>query len=158
MRDNNINALYVRDGERIGVVTGMNLSKAVVLRRLALDTPLREVCHFDVVAIDADDFIFDALLLMTKQDKRRLAVRRDGVYVGFLEDIDLLGLFAGNSQLIPGRIERARSLDDLAAPAREIQVQVERLHKQGLKVDLVADITSDLNRRLLRPSSRRELE
>ena len=150
MRDNNINALYVRDGERIGVVTGMNLSKAVVLRRLALDTPLREVCHFDVVAIDADDFIFDALLLMTKQDKRRLAVRRDGVYVGFLEDIDLLGLFAGNSQLIPGRIERARSLDDLAAPARDIQAQVERLHRQGLKVDLVADITSDLNRRLLR--------
>ena len=108
MHDNNINALYVRDGERIGVVTGMNLSKAVVLRRLALDTPLSEVCHFDVVAIDADDFIFDALLLMTKQDKRRLAVRRDGVYVGFLEDIDLTWAFCWQLATDSGP-DRARS-------------------------------------------------
>ncbi len=96
MKDNNINALFVRDGQRVGVVTGMNLSKAVVLRRLALDTPVREVCHFDVVSVDGGDFIFDALLLMTKHDKRRLAIRSNGDYVGFLEDIDILGLLAGN--------------------------------------------------------------
>ena len=74
MRDRDINALFVRDGQRLGVVTGMNLSKAVVLHRLPLDTPIREVCHFDVVAVDAEDFIFEALLLMTKHDKRRLAI------------------------------------------------------------------------------------
>ena len=150
MKDNDINALFVRDGQRVGVVTGMNLSKAVVLRRLALDTPVREVCHFDVVSVDGSDFIFDALLLMTKHNKRRLAIRSDGDYVGFLEDIDILGLLAGNSQLIPGRIDRARNLDDLAGAARDIQGQVERLHRQGLKVDLIAEITSDLNRRLFR--------
>jgi CBS domain-containing protein len=149
MRDNNINALFVRDGERIGVVTGMNLSKAVVLRRLLLETAVRDVCHFDIVSVDLDDFIFEALLLMTKHDKRRLAIRSNSHYVGFLEDIDILGLFAGNSQLIPGRIDRSRSIDDLAGAAQDIQAQVERLHRQGLKVDVIAEITSDLNRRLL---------
>ena len=69
---------------------------------------MREACRFDVVSVDLDDFIFEALLLMTKHDKRRLAIRSNGDYVGFLEDIDILGLFAGNSQLIPGRIDRAR--------------------------------------------------
>ena len=113
MRDSDINALFVRDGERVGVVTGMNLSKAVVLRRLPLDTPIRDISHFDVGAVGSDDFIFEALLLMTRHNRRRLAIRSDGAYVGFLEDIDILGLFAGNSQLIPGRIDRARSLDDL---------------------------------------------
>jgi CBS domain-containing protein len=149
MRDNNTNALFVRDGERIGVVTGMNLSKAVVLRRLLLETAVRDVCHFDIVSVDLDDFIFEALLLMTKHDKRRLAIRSNSHYVGFLEDIDILGLFAGNSQLIPGRIDRSRSIDDLAGAAQDIQAQVERLHRQGLKVDVIAEITSDLNRRLL---------
>lgn len=148
MKDNDINALFVRDGERTGVVTGMNLSKAVVLRRLPLNVPVREVCHFDLVSIDLDDFVFEALLLMTKHDKRRLAIRSNGHYVGFLEDIDILGLFAGNSQLIPGRIERARGIEDLADAAQDIQSQVERLHRQGLKVDVIAEITSDLNRRL----------
>jgi CBS domain-containing protein len=149
MKDNNINSLFVRDEERIGVVTGMNLSKAVVLRRLPLETPVREACQFDVVSVDLDDFVFEALLLMTKHDKRRLAIRSNSQYVGFLEDIDILGLFAGNSQLIPGRIERARGIDDLAGAARDIQAQVERLYRQGLKIEIIAEMTSDLNRRLL---------
>jgi CBS domain-containing protein len=33
-------------------------------------------------------------------------------------------------------------------PARDIQAQVERLHKQGVKVEVIAEITSDLNRAL----------
>jgi CBS domain-containing protein len=163
MAESGSNVLFVRDGARIGVVTGMNLSKAAVLRRLPLETPVRDICHFDVVAVDAEDFVFEALLLMTRHDKRRVAVRRNGEYVGFLEDIDILGLVAGNTQLIPGRIDRARSVEELAAPARDIQAQVERLHRQGVKVEQIAELTSDLNRRLfvklfdlLAPASIRE--
>jgi len=149
MREADINALFVRDGGRMGVVTGMNLSKAAILRRLPLETPVRDISHFDVVAVEEDDFIFDALLAMTRHDKRRVAVRGpDGAYAGFLEDIDILGLVAGNSQLIPGRIDRARGLEELGTAARQIQQQVERLHRQGVKVELIAEITSDLNRRL----------
>src|SRR3954469_9274663 len=148
MQDANMNAVYVREEGRIGVVTGMNLAKAVLLKHLPLETPVREVCHFDVIAGDAEDFIFEALLLMTRHDKRRVAVRNGGEFTGFLEDIHILGLVAGNSQLIPGRIDRARSVADLAAPAQDIQGQVERLHRQGVKVEQIAEITSDLNRRL----------
>ncbi len=149
MAEADINALFVQDGERIGVVTGMNLAKAVVLKRLPLETPVREICHFDVIAVEEEDFIFEALLSMTRHDKRRVAVRGpDGAYSGFLEDIDILGLVAGNSQLIPGRIDRARGTEELAIAAREIQAQVERLHRQGVRVEAIADITSDLNRRL----------
>ena len=57
MQEANINALLVEDAGRTGVVTGMNLAKAAVLRRLPLDTPVRDVCHFDVIAVAADDFI-----------------------------------------------------------------------------------------------------
>jgi CBS domain-containing protein len=149
MRDHNTNGLYVLDGNRIGVVTGMNLSKAVVLGRMPLATRVRDICHFDVVDIDLDDFVFEAIIRMTRHNKRRLAVRSGGSYVGMLEDIDILGLVAGNPQLIPGRIDRARSVDDLAGAAADIQAQVERLDRQGLKVEAIAEITSDLNRRLL---------
>src|SRR5262245_62669590 len=52
MRDRDTNALYVRDADRHGVITGMNLSKAVVLDRRPLDTQVRDLCHFDVVSVD----------------------------------------------------------------------------------------------------------
>ena len=41
MRDIDCNALLVRDGERTGIVTGMNLSKAVVLKGMTIDEPVR---------------------------------------------------------------------------------------------------------------------
>jgi CBS domain-containing protein len=142
------NTLFVKDGERIGIITGTNLSKAAVLMAQPLDTKVRDVAHFNIFTVDADDFIFEALIKMTRHRVRRLAVVSNGHYTGTLEDIDILGLVAGNSQLIPGRIDRARSISDLEPAARDIQEQVERLHRQGVKVEVIAEITSDLNRAL----------
>ena len=149
MAEINSNALFVRDGERVGIITGMNLSKAVVLQRKPITAPVGPHTHYDVVALQRDDFVYSALLAMTKHNKRRVAVHEDGTYVGILEDIDLLSFLGGSAQLIAGRIDRATSCDDLAAAAREIEGQVRMLRRQGLRVDVIAEIASDLNRRLM---------
>jgi CBS domain-containing protein len=148
MQDRNNNTLFVRDGDRVGIVTGANLAKAFVVDRKSLETPVREVGHFEVVSIGIDDFVFAAVIAMTRHSKRRLAIKANGEYVGVLEDIDILGLVAGNPQLIPGQIEQARAPAELKSCALDIQSQVERLHRQGARVEVIAEITSDLNRRL----------
>jgi CBS domain-containing protein len=148
MREMDSNALFVRDGERIGIITGMNLSKAVVLRRQSIQTPVREFAHFDVVTIKPDDFVSSALVLMTKLNKRRLAVHDGERFIGVLADIDVLGFLAGSAQVIAGRIERASTQDDLATAARETTAQVRALRRQGVGVDLIGEIVSDLNQRL----------
>ena len=148
MREIDSNALLVRDGKRIGIITGMNLSKAVVLRRKSIQTPVREFAHFDVVTLRPDDFVSSALVLMTKCNKRRLAVHDGERYVGILEDIDVLGFLAGSAQVVAGRIDRASSLDDLAIASREIEAQVRTLRRQGVKVEVIGEIVSDLNQRL----------
>jgi CBS domain-containing protein len=149
MHERNNNTLFVRDGDRVGIITGMNLAKAAVLSGLPLNTPVRDIARFHIHSVGADDFIFEALIQMTRYKKRRLAVTSGGSYNGVLEDIDILGLVAGNSQLIPGRIDRARSVEELELPARDIQNQVERLQRQGVKVEVIAEITSELNRALI---------
>ena len=149
MQEINSNALFVRDGEKTGIITGMNLSKAVVLQRQPITAAVRAYTHFDVVALSPDDFVFTALLSMTKNNKRRVAVKDGDTFTGILEDIDLLSFLGGSAQLIAGRIERAANLSDLAGAAREIDGQVRVLRKQGLKIDVICEIVSDLNRRLL---------
>lgn len=148
MREFNNNTLLVRDGEAIGVITGTDLAKRVVLEGRPLSAAIRDICHFDLATIGIDDFIFDAVIAMTHHNKRRLIIESDGTYVGVLEDIDILGLVAGNPQLIPGQIERARKVEELTTSAHDIQSQVERLHRQSARVEVIAEITSDLNRRL----------
>jgi CBS domain-containing protein len=149
MREIDSNALFVRDGERIGIITGMNLSKAVVLRGQPIGTPVREFAHFDVVTLRPDDFVSAALVLMTKRNKRRVAVHDGERYIGILEDIDLLGFLAGSAQVVAGRIDRASGMGDLAVAARETAAQVRALRRQGVKVEVIGEVVSDLNERLL---------
>ena len=73
----------------------------------------------------------------------------EGAYIGVLEDIDLLSFLAGNSRLVAARIDRATSVADLALGASEIESQTRMLRRQGVKIEVVCEIVSDLNRRLL---------
>ncbi|MGH1569509.1 DUF294 nucleotidyltransferase-like domain-containing protein [Methylobacterium sp. P31] len=148
MLEADTDAVFVDERGQIGVVTGLKLTRACMIRRLPLETPVREIAQFEVVSIEADQLLVDALLIMTRSNKRRIAVTADGRYVGLLRDLDLLGLFAGNSQLIPGRIARATSVADLAGAARDIQDQVERLYRQGVRIEAINGITADLDSRL----------
>ncbi len=150
MTEADTNSLLVQDGTRTGIVTRTNLSKAAIFSKMPLDAPIGDCTSWALISVDRGEYVFDALIAMTRNNKRRLVITDEGEMVGMLEDIDILGLFAGNSQLIPGRIDRAKTIEDLAAAARDIQSQVERLYRQNLKVRDIAAITSDLNRHLFR--------
>jgi CBS domain-containing protein len=148
MRAIKTNALFVRDGARVGLLTGMHLAKAAILERKPIETSVADLAKYEIVTVEADDFVSRALLRMTKHNKRRVAVVDNGEYVGVLEDIDLLSFIAGNSQMVAARIDRASSRDDLGAAAGAIEPQVRMLRRQGVRVEVVAEIVSDLNRHL----------
>ena len=150
MREIDTNALFVRDGDRIGIVTGMNLSKAVVLQRLPLETPVARPRPLRRRRRSTpDDFVFAALLLMTKHNKRPLAVR-DGDLSSAFSRTSTCSAFSPATRssspaasTAPPTARRSRR-----SAAREIAAQVERLRRQGVKVEVIAEIISDLNRRL----------
>ncbi|MGD1015442.1 MAG: putative nucleotidyltransferase substrate binding domain-containing protein [Roseiarcus sp.] len=149
MREVDAKALFVRDGERVGIITGTDLSNAAILKRLPIETTVAGETQYNVVSVAPNDFVSMALLQMTKHNKRRVAVLDDGRYVGIVEDVDLLSFLAGNSQLVAARIDRASSVAELAVAAGGIEGQTRMLRRQGVKIEVVAEIVSDLNRRLL---------
>jgi CBS domain-containing protein len=115
---------------------------------MTIDDPVGAIAQYEMVTVAPDDFVSQALLMMTKHNKRRLVVKEGEHFVGILEDINLLSFFAGNSQLVVGRIDRAATLHELAAAAAQIPEQIRPLRRQGVKFEVVAEIISDLNRRL----------
>jgi CBS domain-containing protein len=141
-------ALFVRDGDRTGVITRSDLVDAAIVNREPIDGPVGPLARHPVVSVARDDFVSTALLRMTKHNKRRVAVVEGGAFVGVLEDIDLLSFLAGNSQLVAQRIDRASSIADLAQAAQKIEPQIRMLRRQGVKIEAVCEIVSDLNRRL----------
>ncbi|ACA14634.1 putative CBS domain and cyclic nucleotide-regulated nucleotidyltransferase [Methylobacterium sp. 4-46] len=143
-----VDAVFIEAGGRTGLLTGHKVTRAAVIEKRPFDTPVRDLAKFDLTAVEADQVLLDALLVMTRHGHRRIAVRENGRYTGWLRDIDLLGAFAGNAQLVPSRIDRAERPEELREPAQDIAVQAEQLHRQGVRVDAIAQVISDLNRRL----------
>jgi CBS domain-containing protein len=148
MQTVNCYALFVREAEMVGILTRTDLLNATILDRRSIDSPVGPLAHSPIVSVTPDDFLSTALLKMTKHNKRRVAVAEDGAFVGVLEDIDLLSFLAGNSQLVAGRIDRSASVADLARAAQNIDPQIRTLRRQGVKIDVVCEIVSDLNRHL----------
>jgi CBS domain-containing protein len=147
MCQNKFYALFVR-GEGVGILTRTDLLKAVIIDRRPIESPVGPLARRPVVSVAQDDLLSTALLKMTKHNKRRVAVTANNDFIGVLEDIDLLSFLAGNSQLVAARIDRAGSVADLARAAQKIDPQVRTLRRQGVKIDVVCEIVSDLNRGL----------
>jgi CBS domain-containing protein len=150
MRDHKTYALFVTGAEGVGILTRSDLLNAVLCDHRPLDSAVGPLAHRPVVSVAPDDLVTTALLRMTKSNKRRVAVGEEGQFVGLIEDIDLLSFLAGNSQLVAARIDRSRDVSALARAAHRIESQIRLLRRQGVKVDLVCEIVSDLNRRLYR--------
>ncbi len=115
---------------------------------MPIEAPVRTLAHFDVVTLSPHDFVYAAMILMTKTNKRRVAIHDGTAYVGILEDITLLGFMSGNALLVAGQIDRATALPDLSRTAQQIGHQVRLLRRQGVKIEVIAEMVSDLNRRL----------
>ena len=148
MREMNCYALFVRDGELTGILTRSDLVNATIVNRQSIDGPVGPLARHPIICVAPDDLISTALLRMSKHNKRRVAVVENDEFVGVLEDVDLLSFLAGNSQLVAARIDRASSVADLASAAQEIEPQIRTLRRQGVKIEVVCEIVSDLNRRL----------
>ncbi|MGH9083838.1 MAG: CBS domain-containing protein [Acidimicrobiales bacterium] len=104
MEQAGVGALAVIDGEElVGVVTDRDLVRRGLARGLASDARVDGVMTAPVVTISADADLHDAFGLFRMHAVRRLAVVRDGRFVGMITVDDLL-------------VDVAADLGDLAQP------------------------------------------
>lgn len=138
-------ALLVADGEHTGIVTGVDLTRAAVRDRRPLETPVRDVAHFRILDIDAEDFLADAALLMARHGVRHLAVRREGKICGLLDAASALSSLASQADVIGGQIERAASPEELVDVSERVTQLIRQLHGSGTKIGFVTSLASELN-------------
>jgi len=145
------NAL-VRDGERVGMFTTTDLRDALLRRAEGSHdflaphaVKVREVARFELISVDADRELFEALLLMLRHRVHRVLVHDDTGIVGVLSQLDLMSFVSNHSHLIALQIEQARSIADLKAAALQLDGLVELLHGGGVKIEVISSMVRVLN-------------
>ena len=133
---------------RLGIFTTTDLRDALLRPLPPHQLAVREVARFDLVSVDADADLFEALWLMVRHRVHRLVVR-DGIAVlGVLGQLDLVSFVANHSHIVALQIDDAASVAELKTAAERIDEIVGLLHGSGIRIERITRLVGELNTRL----------
>jgi CBS domain-containing protein len=148
LKERGLTHALVKDGDRLGIFTTTDLRDALLLDIAPAVMPVKAVSHFEVVEIQADQEVFEALWLMVRHRVHRLLVRDGEEVLGVLGQLDLVSFVANHSHIVALQIDEAQSIDDLKAAALRVDHMVELLHGSGIRIERITRLVSELNTRL----------
>jgi CBS domain-containing protein len=148
IRRRKADCILVRSDRGLGMVTGTDLLEAAESDD-GLASPMGRIATWDLLTVSPDDYLFDALIRMTRQQIERLVVMDGEELVGILELTDVLGLFSTQSHSLGILIERAETIEEL----RDASAATERLTRglvdRGVSVSRIVTLLAALNARLM---------
>jgi CBS domain-containing protein len=154
LKDDHATHALVDDGRaadgtpRLGIFTATDLRDALLRPEAPSALAVRELAHFDLLEVQADAELYEALWLMVRHHVHRLLVRDGTEVLGVLAQLDLVGFLANHSHLIALQIEDAATIDELQAAAARVDQMIALLHGSGIRIERIARLVSELNTRL----------
>lgn len=142
-------SLLVEGGRLPGMVTKTDLLNALIEQRLAATASLGQVAQPDLVTVTPQQYLFEALVRMTRHQVARLVVVEADKVVGVVELTDVLSYFSSRSYVVSLQLEQASDLDALAAASQRIPELVRALMAQGVKLPFAMDLLAALNGRIV---------
>ncbi|DAB28643.1 MAG: cyclic nucleotide-binding protein [Sulfurimonas sp. RIFOXYD12_FULL_33_39] len=140
--------IIVKEQNAYSIVTDTNLREKFILGDNNLENKISTIASKGLVTIDINDFLFNALLLMTHNAVKRVVVVEDEKIVGVLEQLDLLSYFASHSHLVAVQIDKASNLDDLKALEHDFRNLIITLRAKGVKVRYITKLIAALNHKV----------
>jgi CBS domain-containing protein len=149
MREQHADCLLVQKGSQYGMVTRTDLLEGVVLQDMGLESDICDLASYGLLTVESDDFLFNALVLMTRHKIQRVVAFDHGQLAGLVELTDVLSFFSSQSHVIGLQIERASNLEELAIAAKGTTELINGLVAQGVKVRFAMDLLAALNGRII---------
>ncbi len=149
MRETKSDSVLVRRGGRIGMVTGTDILNAIVLNDGSVDADVATIATYRLITCKPDDFLFNALVIMTQQQIERVVVMEGDTLVGVVQLTDVLSYFSSHSHVIGLRLERASTIEDLREAAAGLNNLIKALISTGVRIRFTMDLLAAMNKRII---------
>ncbi|WP_107688015.1 DUF294 nucleotidyltransferase-like domain-containing protein [Neisseria wadsworthii] len=144
MKEGKTKSLLIRHEGRVGLFTE-SMFRNILIDGIPSSEAVHKLTTFDLISVDIDDFVFNALLRMMEFYIQRVVVTEHGEVIGSLEQIDVLAYVSNHSHLVAQRLERADSIDDLVGIAQQMTESIRALRKNGVRAPQLAQLMQVLN-------------
>ena len=107
MAEKNVGALLVlRDGEPVGIVSERDYARKVVLHgKISMNTPVGDIMTEEVISIDPQITIKEAMALMTEKHIRHLPVIEGAEIIGLISIGDLVKSIITDQEFMINQLE-----------------------------------------------------
>jgi CBS domain-containing protein len=138
--------IIVKKEGMYGIITDSLLKVKVLLQGRDLNIPVEEIAIFPLISVHHDDYLFDALSLLIKNNIKRIGVvNSKNEMIGVLEQIDVLSHFANHTYVVDSKIKKAKTIEDLKQASVELIHTITTLNAKGVKVQHISNLIGQLN-------------
>jgi CBS domain-containing protein len=132
-----------------GIVTRTNMLHAIMLDGKEKTAQVGEICTFPVFNVDDGDFLFNAMITMTRNRMKRVMVCDGHDAVGMLDMTQILSAFSTHSHVLTLSIARATSIEELALASNKQRQLVESLLGNGIRTRFIMELISAVNEQII---------
>lgn len=141
--------IELNNNHKFAIVTRTDLLHAIALQQKILTTPVQEIARSPVISVEHDDYLFDAMIRMTRNKCKRLAVTQSGNMVGMLHLTQVLSAFSTHSHVLTLRIANANTIDELTYTGNKQRELVQTLCKNGIRTRFIMELISAVNEQII---------
>ncbi len=135
-----------REPPVVGIITDQDLRTRFIAAALSLDAPVSSIMSLDLVVIDSQAYVFDAMLTMLRHNLHHLPVMRSRKTIGMIALSDLIRYESQNSLFVVARILRAQNLEELMALRGDIESSFVRMANEDANSHMIGSAMSVFGR------------
>ncbi|WP_153915259.1 DUF294 nucleotidyltransferase-like domain-containing protein [Shewanella sp. TC10] len=154
MTNENVSAAIINDpsltdeggNSFVGIITVRDLCAKVIAEGLDVDTPVGEVMSTELISLDHNAYIFEAMLLMLRYNVHHLPILKNRQPIGLIEVTDIIRYESQNSLLIVSSIFQQNSIEDLTVLAQQNSACFVRMVNEDANSHMVGRAMSEIGR------------
>ena len=154
MSEENVSAALITDPNQtdeggnsfVGIITERDLCAKVIAQGLDVDTQVVEVMSTELISLDHNAYIFEAMLLMLRYNVHHLPILKNKQPIGVIEVTDIIRYESQNSLLIVSSIFQQNSVDDLIVLSSQLKDCFVRMINEDANSHMVGRAMSEIGR------------
>ncbi|WED20570.1 DUF294 nucleotidyltransferase-like domain-containing protein [Vibrio sp. JC009] len=129
-----------------GIVTDRDLCTRVLAEGLDLTTPVSDVMTYEVIPLDHNAYVYEAMLTMLRYNVNHLPIIKGGVPIGVIETADIVRYESQNSLLLVNTIFQQTTIEELKAVSQQVRDSFVRLVNEDANSHMVGTAMSVIGR------------
>lgn len=154
MEQENISAVLI-ESEQIsrddeiragGILTDRDLCTRVLAAGLSADIPVNEIMTSDLVSLDHNAYIYEAMLMMLRHNIKHLPIAKGKMPIGIIEHSDIVRYESQHSLLLVNTIFQQATIEDLIAISHQVKDSFVRMVNEDANSHMIGTAMSVIGR------------